>query len=85
VLALQALTNTHFAPAPCPPPSPPPLSQAILKEYEFAPASQSLTIAEGTNSMLTIRAKRVAFSALGLVKLLDGNPEKNCVVQAQVV
>ena len=41
-----------------------------------------LTIEEGTNSMLTMHAKRVAFSAVGTVKLLDGNPEKNCVLQA---
>jgi hypothetical protein len=37
-------------------------------------------VKEGSNPAITIKAKRVAFSAVGAVKLLDGNPEKNCLV-----
>jgi len=56
--------------------------RAMLKEFQFSPVSQSLTIEEGTNPTVSVKAKRVAFSAFGTVTLLDGNPEKNCAVQA---
>jgi len=54
----------------------------MLKEFQFSPASQSLVIQQGTNPTVGVKAKRVAFSAFGSVTLLDGNPEKNCVMQA---
>jgi len=54
----------------------------MLKEYELSPASQSISVQEGTNPTVQLRAKRVAFSVLGSVKGLDGRQDKHATVVA---
>ncbi len=41
----------------------------------------SVTVEEGMNPELKLTATRVAFSAHGLVTLLDGLPERGAVIQ----
>jgi len=53
-----------------------------LKEYEFSPASASLSVAEGSNAPVKFKGSRVSFSCFGSVTLLDGNPEAQVVVEA---
>jgi len=57
----------------------------ILKEYEFSPASHSVTVQEGKNPDLKVSGTRVAFSAHGIVSLLDRLPEKGALIQAQAL
>jgi len=54
----------------------------MLKEYELSPASQSISVQEGTNPVVHLRAKRVAFSVFGFVKGLDGRLDKHASVVA---
>ena len=55
------------------------------KEFKFEPNSLTLTVAEGPNPAVTLKGSRVAFSATGTVRLLDGNPEKSCVMVARAL
>jgi len=54
----------------------------MLKEYELSPASQSISVQEGVNPTVQLRAKRVAFSLFGTVRNLDNKLDKHANVIA---
>ena len=47
---------------------------AQLKEYRFIPAGQTIEVAEGDESGVSLQGERVAFSAFGSVVTLTGQP-----------
>lgn len=55
----------------------------MLKEYSFAPAGgQAVVIEEGVEKKFEFRATRVAFSAFGAVRSLNGQGERAVIVEA---
>ena len=54
----------------------------IMKEYTFEPVSQTITVKEGSSVSLAVKAKRVAFSCLGVVTSLNREPESGVMVEA---
>lgn len=54
----------------------------LRKEYEFEPSSQMLTLASGDNVAIKVIGKKVAFSCLGTVGSLNGDPEPGVIVEA---
>jgi hypothetical protein len=55
------------------------------KEFKFTPNMLTLTVAEGTNPEVKLEGSRVAYSATGTVRLLDGNPEKSVIIFARAL
>eukprot|EP01096_Ripella_sp_DP13-Kostka_P006743 TRINITY_DN2438_c0_g1_i1.p1 TRINITY_DN2438_c0_g1~~TRINITY_DN2438_c0_g1_i1.p1 ORF type:complete len:1216 (+),score=649.91 TRINITY_DN2438_c0_g1_i1:168-3650(+) len=53
-----------------------------LKEYEFTPSSLSIDLDEGHTHNADFSAKRIAFSAFGRVRSLNGDAEKNIALEA---
>ena len=45
-----------------------------LKEYEFTPSTQSITIPEGSAITVTIECKRIAWSVYGSIHTITGQP-----------
>lgn len=54
----------------------------VLKEYVFEPSSKSITVTDGGDHSVTIKATRVAWSAYGQVKSISGEAEKQVTVEA---
>jgi len=54
----------------------------LLKEYTFEPSSKGITITEGSEAVVNLSAKRVAFSCFGTVRSLNGDPERSVTVEA---
>lgn len=57
----------------------------LLKEHAFEPDAQSLEIGEGREQTVTLVARRVAFSILGRVTALNGQPDRGLVVEAHAL
>lgn len=55
----------------------------LLKEYKFEPSSAEVDVAEGATAATAFKATRVAFSAFGTVRSLNGAPEPGLTVTAQ--
>jgi hypothetical protein len=54
----------------------------MLKEYEFTPKSKLITVKEGTEEVVEIVANRVAYSTIGVLTGLKGDPESGVVLEA---
>uniref|UniRef100_A0A915L755 Nodal modulator 1 n=1 Tax=Romanomermis culicivorax TaxID=13658 RepID=A0A915L755_ROMCU len=54
----------------------------ILKEYNFDPPTQIVKIEEGSTLFVDLTGKRVAFSCVGLVRHLAGQPVPNVEIEA---
>ncbi|KAF6032904.1 hypothetical protein EB796_008789 [Bugula neritina] len=54
--------------------------KAILKEYEFSPASIEVEVEEGVTKEVKVIGKRVAYSCSGVVVNLNGKPVSQSVV-----
>ncbi|XP_063993834.1 BOS complex subunit NOMO3 [Diachasmimorpha longicaudata] len=57
--------------------------RAMMKEYKFDPPSKIIKVSEGATVRIKLIAKRVAFSAHGMVTSLNGEPEPGLIVEAQ--
>mmetsp|Transcript_81782 Transcript_81782/g.122859 ORF Transcript_81782/g.122859 Transcript_81782/m.122859 type:complete len:530 (+) Transcript_81782:1938-3527(+) len=57
--------------------------RALLKEYSFKPTNIPIELGEGINQMIQVNATRVAYSAFGSVKSLNGDAERNVLISAQ--
>ncbi|XP_011299165.1 nodal modulator 1 [Fopius arisanus] len=57
--------------------------RAVMKEYRFDPPSKIIKVSEGATVQIKLLAKRVAFSAVGTVTSLNGEPEPGLIVEAQ--
>ncbi|XP_075491887.1 uncharacterized protein LOC142530019 [Primulina tabacum] len=55
----------------------------LLKEYAFSPPAQPIEIGSGESKEVVFHATRVAFSALGKVTLLSGQPKDGVYVEAR--
>ena len=54
-----------------------------LKEFEFNPKHKLMDIVEGQTSTIKFAAKRVAFSAFGKVRSINGEPEAGITLRAK--
>lgn len=54
----------------------------LRKEYDFEPASKMIDIQDGDNIVIKVVGKKVAFSCIGLVDSLNGEPEPGVIVEA---
>ena len=54
-----------------------------LKEFEFSPKHKLIDIVEGQTSTIKFEAKRVAFSAFGKVRSINGEPEAGITLRAK--
>lgn len=55
----------------------------LLKEYAFSPAAQAIELGSGESKDVVFQATRVAFSAMGSVTLLSGQPKEGVPVEAR--
>ncbi|XP_042053548.1 nodal modulator 1-like [Salvia splendens] len=55
----------------------------LLKEYAFSPAAQAIDLGSGESKEVVFHATRVAFSALGKVTLLSGQPKEGVSIEAR--
>lgn len=55
----------------------------LLKEYSFSPPAQAIDLGSGESKEVVFHATRVAFSALGKVTLLSGQPKEGVSVEAR--
>lgn len=55
----------------------------MMKEYHFDPPSLMINVREGESIQKKVSGKRVAFSIFGTVTSLNGEPERNLLVEAQ--
>ncbi|KAL5996452.1 hypothetical protein ACLOJK_026531 [Asimina triloba] len=55
----------------------------LLKEYSFSPAAQAIELGSGESKEIIFHATRVAYSAMGIVTLLSGQPKEGVVVEAR--
>ncbi|CAG2165017.1 unnamed protein product [Oppiella nova] len=56
--------------------------RVMKKEYDFEPFSQMTSVDDGSDIKIDIRAKKVAFSCIGVTDSLNGEPEPGVVVEA---
>ena len=56
--------------------------RVMMKEYDFEPSSQMVTVSDGSDLNIQIKAKKVAFSCIGITDSLNGEPEPGVVVEA---
>ncbi|XP_029647558.1 nodal modulator 1 [Octopus sinensis] len=54
----------------------------MMKEYRFEPASQMISVEEGTRINVNIKGFREAYSCYGRVSSLNGEPEPGVLVEA---
>ena len=54
----------------------------LRKEYDFEPSSKMFDIDNGDNVVIKVVGKKVAFSCIGLVDSLNGEPEADIIVEA---
>lgn len=55
----------------------------LLKEYAFSPAAQAIELGSGESKEVIFEATRVAYSAMGTVTLLSGQPKEGVSVEAR--
>ncbi|KAK6118530.1 hypothetical protein DH2020_047730 [Rehmannia glutinosa] len=55
----------------------------LLKEYAFSPPAEAIDIGSGESKEVVFYATRVAFSAMGKVTLLSGQPKEGVSVEAR--
>ncbi|PIN15609.1 Metalloproteinase-related collagenase pM5 [Handroanthus impetiginosus] len=55
----------------------------LLKEYAFSPPAEAIDLHSGESKEVVFHATRVAFSALGKVTLLSGQPKEGVSVEAR--
>lgn len=54
----------------------------LLKEYAFSPPAQTIELGSGASKEVTFQASRVAYSAMGVITLLSGQPKDGVSVEA---
>ncbi|XAR61425.1 hypothetical protein NMG60_11035120 [Bertholletia excelsa] len=55
----------------------------LLKEYAFSPPAQAIDLGSGEAREVIFQATRVAYSAMGMVTLLSGQPKEGVSVEAR--
>lgn len=55
----------------------------LLKEYAFSPPAQAIDLGSGEAREITFQATRVAYSAMGVITLLSGQPIEGVSVEAR--
>ncbi|KAI4319166.1 hypothetical protein MLD38_032798 [Melastoma candidum] len=55
----------------------------LLKEYAFTPAAQAIELSSGEAREVVFQATRVAYSVMGMVTLLSGQPRDGVLVEAR--
>ncbi|KAL5700275.1 hypothetical protein ACHQM5_025742 [Ranunculus cassubicifolius] len=55
----------------------------LLKEYSFSPAAEAIELGSGESKEVVFRATRVAYSAMGSVALLAGQPKEGVTIEAR--
>lgn len=55
----------------------------LLKEYAFSPPAQAIELGSGESREVVFQATRVAYSAMGVVTLLSGQPKGGVSVEAR--
>ncbi|KAL4202422.1 hypothetical protein AMTRI_Chr02g263630 [Amborella trichopoda] len=55
----------------------------LLKEYSFSPAAQAIELGSGESREVFFHANRVAYSAMGTVSFLSGQPKEGVFVEAK--
>jgi hypothetical protein len=56
--------------------------RVMMKEFQFEPSSQLITVAEGDTVVVKVIGTRVEFSCYGMVTSLNGEPEPSVFVEA---
>ncbi|KAK9747603.1 hypothetical protein RND81_02G002700 [Saponaria officinalis] len=55
----------------------------LLKEYSFTPRAQAIELGSGETTEVVFKANRVAYSAIGTVTLLSGEPKEGITIEAR--
>ncbi|EXB28568.1 hypothetical protein L484_009727 [Morus notabilis] len=55
----------------------------LLKEYAFSPPAEAIELGSGESREVVFEATRVAYSAMGVVTLLSGQPKEGVSVEAR--
>ncbi|KAF4370085.1 uncharacterized protein LOC115708837 [Cannabis sativa] len=55
----------------------------LLKEYAFSPPAQAIELGSGESKEVVFQATRVAYSAMGVITLLSGQPKEGVSVEAR--
>ncbi|CAH9140431.1 unnamed protein product [Cuscuta epithymum] len=55
----------------------------LLKEYAFSPAAQAIELGSGESREIIFHATRVAYSAMGVVTVLSGQPKEGVSIEAR--
>ncbi|XP_055832870.1 uncharacterized protein LOC129901646 [Solanum dulcamara] len=55
----------------------------LLKEYAFSPPAEAIELGSGESKEVVFHATRVAYSAMGVVTLLSGQPKEGVSVEAR--
>ncbi|PON61743.1 Glucoamylase, starch-binding [Parasponia andersonii] len=55
----------------------------LLKEYAFSPPAQAIELGSGESREVVFQATRVAYSAMGVITLLSGQPKEGVSVEAR--
>ncbi|KAJ0979944.1 hypothetical protein J5N97_015418 [Dioscorea zingiberensis] len=55
----------------------------LLKEYSFSPAAVAIELGSGESKVVVFHATRVAYSVMGSVSLLSGQPKEGVYVEAR--
>ncbi|KAJ3691869.1 hypothetical protein LUZ61_021033 [Rhynchospora tenuis] len=55
----------------------------VLKEYSFSPRAMAIDLESGETKVIDFHATRVAFSAMGKVTLLSGQPKEGVFIEAR--
>ncbi|XP_017985122.1 PREDICTED: nodal modulator 1 isoform X1 [Theobroma cacao] len=55
----------------------------LLKEYAFSPSAQAIELGSGESREVVFHATRVAYSAMGSVTLLSGQPKEGVSIEAR--
>ncbi|XP_023746186.1 uncharacterized protein LOC111894343 [Lactuca sativa] len=55
----------------------------LLKEYAFSPSAEAVELGSGESREVVFQATRVAYSAMGIVTLLSGEPKEGVLVEAR--
>ncbi|KAL8138821.1 hypothetical protein V2J09_004822 [Rumex salicifolius] len=55
----------------------------LLKEYAFHPRAEAIELASGESKEIVFEATRVAYSAMGVVTLLSGQPKEGISIEAR--
>ncbi|XP_012474989.1 uncharacterized protein LOC105791465 [Gossypium raimondii] len=55
----------------------------LLKEYAFSPSAQAIELGSGESREVVFHATRVAYSAMGMVTLLSGQPKEGVSIEAR--